>query len=210
MRSSTLQDPEVDPSEKDEFIPTRESLLSRLKDPAEDAGWREFFEIYWKLIYNTARRWKLGDAEAQDVVQETMISVHRKLPGFVYDPSRCAFKTWLQIVTFSRIKDQLRKRSRAQESLDEIDNLISVEAFAAKWDADYESNLLQVALDRLKTRLSPQTIQIFTLCELQLKGAAETARILNQTRAHVYVVSHRVRSALRKEVAELRKSSVPQ
>ena len=42
--------------ERTEFIPTRASLLSRLKDGTADEGWREFFEIYWKLIYNTARR----------------------------------------------------------------------------------------------------------------------------------------------------------
>ena len=37
-------------------LPTRNSLLHRLKDWADDASWREFFDAYWELIYNLARR----------------------------------------------------------------------------------------------------------------------------------------------------------
>jgi hypothetical protein len=36
-----------------EFIPTRDSLLSRLKDWQDDESWREFFNIYRKLIFST-------------------------------------------------------------------------------------------------------------------------------------------------------------
>ena len=75
-----------------ELLPTRASLLSRLRDWQNDS-WREFFELYWKLIYNTARRYGLSDAEAQDVVQDTMIGVSRKIPSFRYDPEWCSFKT---------------------------------------------------------------------------------------------------------------------
>jgi DNA-directed RNA polymerase specialized sigma24 family protein len=32
----------------------------------------EFFDIYWKLIYSVARQTGMTDAEAQDVVQETL------------------------------------------------------------------------------------------------------------------------------------------
>jgi hypothetical protein len=47
---------------------TRASLLHRLKDLGDDKSWREFFLIYWKLIYTVAIRAGLTDAEAQDVV----------------------------------------------------------------------------------------------------------------------------------------------
>ena len=35
----------------DEFIPTRRSLLSRLKNWDDQDSWRDFFNTYWKLIY---------------------------------------------------------------------------------------------------------------------------------------------------------------
>ena len=53
----------------DELIPTRWSLICRLKDWNDQVGWREFFDTYWKLIYSVAIKAGLTDAEAQDVVQ---------------------------------------------------------------------------------------------------------------------------------------------
>src|SRR5262252_3704320 len=70
-----------------DLIPTRESLLSRLKNWEDRESWQDFFDIYWKLIYSMARKAELTDAEAQDIVQETVISVARKIEGFKYDPA---------------------------------------------------------------------------------------------------------------------------
>src|SRR5438105_3728019 len=97
------------PRPEEELIPTRVTLLDRLKD-WQDPGWQEFFDTYWKLIYGVARQSALNDAEAQDVVQETMASVARHMPGFAYDPTIGSFKGWLLNMTRWRITDQLRKR----------------------------------------------------------------------------------------------------
>jgi len=40
----------------DELIPTRQSLLGRLKDWEDQASWREFFDTYWRLIYLAKHR----------------------------------------------------------------------------------------------------------------------------------------------------------
>ena len=53
----------------DEFLPTRKSLLTRLKNWDDQDGWREFFDTYWKLIYSVGRKAGFTDAEAQDLVQ---------------------------------------------------------------------------------------------------------------------------------------------
>ena len=68
-----------------EFIPTRRSLLSRLKDWDDQESWRDFFDTYGKLIYGLARKSGLSDAEAQDAVQETLMAVAKEMPGFKYD-----------------------------------------------------------------------------------------------------------------------------
>jgi len=75
-------------SENPDSLPTRSSLLSRLRDLGDSGSWRDFFETYWRLLYNVARKSGLADAEAQDVVQDTVIAVARKMPGFHYDPAR--------------------------------------------------------------------------------------------------------------------------
>jgi len=44
--------------------------------------WQEFHKSYAKLIYNFARRAGLSDAEANDALQETLLTVARRADGF--------------------------------------------------------------------------------------------------------------------------------
>src|SRR2546425_6885083 len=98
----------------DSLLPTRQSLLSRLRDWQDQEGWREFFDTYWRLIYNVARQAGLDDATAQDVVQNTFIYLARRMPKFRYDPARGSFKSWLRRVTRSRVS-VFRRRAEAKE-----------------------------------------------------------------------------------------------
>ncbi len=59
----------------DEFLPTRRSLLNRLKDWGDQESWQEFFELYSRLIHSVALKAGLTKAEAQEVLQETVITV---------------------------------------------------------------------------------------------------------------------------------------
>ena len=96
-------------------IPTRHSLLNRLKDWGDDTSWREFFETYWELIYNVARKAGLNDVEAQEVVQETVIGVAKRIGEFEVDTNRGSFKSWMLQQARWRIADQYRKRGKASQ-----------------------------------------------------------------------------------------------
>src|SRR5215831_4958448 len=95
---------------RDKSTPTRASLLERLKDMGDQASWNDFYEIYHDLIFSVARRAGLNETEAHEVVQDTLISVAKKMPGFTYDPAKDSFKGWLLTVVRWRIRDQFAKR----------------------------------------------------------------------------------------------------
>ena len=94
-----------------EFPPTRHSLLTRLKDWDDQTSWREFFDTYWRLIYAVALKAGLSDAEAQDVVQETVLTVAKKVGAFEAQPDG-SFKGWLLQITRRRMADQFEKRGK--------------------------------------------------------------------------------------------------
>ena len=94
----------------DDPIPTRYSLLSRLQNWDDEDSWKDFFDTYWRLIYSVAIKSGLNATEAQDVVQETVISVAKDLHKFKRDRSLGSFKGWLRNITRWRIADQLRKQ----------------------------------------------------------------------------------------------------
>ena len=96
----------------DEPIPTRASLLIRLRDVKDDASWSEFDRTYRGLIFGVARRAGLTETEAQEVVQDTLLAVAKKMPTFHYRPGADSFKGWLLQLTRWRIADQFRRRAR--------------------------------------------------------------------------------------------------
>src|SRR3954470_23344124 len=102
----------IDP--QPEFIPTRQSLLIRLKDWDDKESWRDFFDRYWRLIYSVARKSGLTEMEAQEAVQETLITISRNIAGFKYDRKAGSFKSWLLHTTRWKINDQLRRRQREE------------------------------------------------------------------------------------------------
>ncbi len=198
-----------------EFIPTRQSLLSRLKNQNDQESWKAFFDTYWKLIYNAAIRAGLTAAEAQDVVQETVIAISKKIPEFVYDPARCSFKTWLMRQTSWRIVSQFRKRmpivsSKAEDgtgtgtaTIDRIPDS-RVPALEALWDDEWERNLLEAAANRVKARVDAKQYQIFDLCILKKWPVPKVAKDLKITAARVYLTKHRIGKLIKKEIDYLK------
>ena len=94
---------------------TRRTLLSRLRDLDDAAGWQQFFEVYWRLIYAFALRAGCSPEDAEDIVQETVAAVARRMPEFHYDRSKGSFRTWLRRIVEARVNDHLRKISRRSE-----------------------------------------------------------------------------------------------
>ena len=197
-------------------IQTRPSLLHRLKEGDDVESWQEFYRVYGKLARDFAIKAGLTDTEADEVVQETAIGVARHLPGFSYDPKVCRFKTWLLNQTSWRIKDQIKKRARGvqasgQLESDETATMDQVADPAAMdldvlFESQWHTNLLAVAMDRLKDKFSLKQIQIFDLVVVKEWPAGEVARSLGVSLANVYVTRHRVAAAVKREVQGLERA----
>ena len=196
----------------DDSLPTRASLLGRLRDLGDTDSWRTFFDTYWRLLYNVARKAGLNDVEAQDVVQETVIAVARKMPEFRYDPAKGSFKLWLLLITRRRIQDHLRKIYRALPVADASkDSLEAVPATAlspdaqieAAWKEEWRANVLQAALARVRQRVQPKHYQAFDYCVLQNLRAPAVAKMLGLNVAQVYLARHRVSQAVKRAAAEI-------
>lgn len=199
---------------RDEFIPTRQSLLSRLKDWNDHDSWKVFFDTYWKLIYNTAIRAGLTETEAQDVVQETVICVCKSMPTFEYNVTG-SFKQWLLRLTGWRIVDQMRKRDGVGHSKKRIETLTGTEVMEEiadagslnlerNWDADWEQNLLDAAIERVKAQVDPKQYQVFDLCIFKGWPASRVAQTLGINVGRVYIAKHRINKLIKREVERLR------
>jgi len=199
------------------FIPTRRSLLSRLKSWENQDSWRDFFETYWRLIYNVSIKAGLNDAEAQDAVQDTIISVAQQMPGFKYDPAVGSFKGWLLLITRRRIADRLRKRYRSGEvgALNVNDTSVAARVadvpdrseagLDAVWEEEWQNHLTTAALERVKRQVKPNQFQIFQFSVIKGWPPEKVAEALGVTKTQVYLARHRVGHLLKKEIQILEK-----
>jgi RNA polymerase sigma-70 factor (ECF subfamily) len=198
----------------DDLIPTRQSLLNRLRNWDDTASWQCFFDTYWKLIYKTASSAGLNATEAEEVVQDTLISVCKAIRNFEYDPSRGSFKGWLRTTTTWRIQDHLRKRRRRQIgsstgiSADWLGPLVTqppgVDSIAQNWEADWEENLADAALERVKQNVPAKQFQIFDLAVFKRWPTGRIAKAFHVNAGYVYLTKHRLKAQLRTEVKKLR------
>lgn len=201
---------------KPQFIPTRESLLDRLKDWNDDDGWSEFFKIYRQLIFATAIKAGLREHEAEDVVQDTVLSVAKTIKDFKYDPKKCRFKNWLGHLAQKRIADRFRKRAREwpashADSGHRTAHTPAIERVAdsaasnldAIWNAEWQQTLLEAAVQRVKARVSAGQYQIFDFHVLKKMPVGKVTQSLGVNAAQVYLAKHRVARLLQKEIKRL-------
>lgn len=206
----------VNGERSDPSLATRASLLDRLRDVEDQSSWQRFYDTYARLIHSVARKAGLSDSEAEEIVQETVISVAKHLPGFQYDPKICSFKTWMLRVTRWRIIDQIRRRRPAEPlfedsvkddatAIDALDRLTGGRAaeLEAVWDREWEQSLLDSALETLKKSANPAQFQMFELYVLRGLPVGEVAALLGVNIARIYLAKHRFSAALKKEIARL-------
>jgi RNA polymerase sigma factor (sigma-70 family) len=197
-------------------IPTRYSLLSRLQNWDDWESWKEFFDTYWHLIYSVAIRSGLTETEAQDVVQETMISVAKDIQKFRRDRELGSFKGWLRNLTRWRIADQFRKRAGAGWApMTDPGELAAAEtggiadpagqALEAAWDDEWHANLLSAAMERVKRRVKEEHYQMFDLYVVKGWPVAKVAEILGVGAGRIYLAKHRVAALIKKEMLLLEK-----
>ena len=208
------------PKSRSEFLVTRRSLVDRLGDWHDAKRWQQFFDSYWKLIHRAARKAGLTESEAQEVVQETLITVAKKIERLKYDPKLGSFKGWLLNITRWRIADQFRKRRKAGSQNaktrhgDESRLTATIERIAdpagfdldAAWEEEWRANLREAATARAKKKVSAKQYQIFDCYVLKGWPVQKVAKELGVTGTQVYLARHRVGALLKREMAKLEKA----
>ncbi len=192
------------------------SLLSRLKNWTDNESWTVFFDTYWRVIFSAGIKAGLSEAEAEDVVQETIVAVAKNIPDFKYDPAKGSFKAWLLNLTSWRIKDQLRRRhpevafpqdrlatSTATEPVNRVPDPAGPE-FEAIWDQEWDRNIMEVVLEKVKRKVDAKQYQAFDLYVLREWPVSRVAHALNITRGMVYLAKHRINRLVKKEILALK------
>ena len=189
----------------DEFIPTRLSLLTRLKNLDDQESWKDFFDTYARLIYRVAAKAGLTDAEAQDVVQETFLRVARH-PRKLLDVESC--HNWLLKVARNIGITQLRREARARRHAGAVATRAQVAAEAAEIEKTkaVEKEEMRARVQAEIEHLGPRYRELLLLKVQEDKSYREIAEITGLTVTNVGYLLHMAMKELSRRLQRSKES----
>lgn len=201
------------------FLPpaTRKSLIERLEKWDDRTSWDEFYRTYATFVFRVACKAGLNETEANDVVQETFIRVAKNLKAGKFDRNKGSFKSWLMNQCRWRIIDQFRARSKdfaasqpmrnddGERRTDIIENYADPKGnqLERMWNQEWSSNITELGLRAIKSKVSPLQYQIFFCYVVKEWGVDKVKEELEVTATQVYLAKHRVGRLMRKEIERL-------
>jgi RNA polymerase sigma factor (sigma-70 family) len=161
---------------------TSSSLIERARDPADKGAWKRLLDLYTPLIQRWLRR-SVAGPDADDVIQEVLLSVLQAMPSFVHSGRTGAFRNWLRTTTRHRLTDFMRSR-RAYCTLTPAD-LESLEdpnsELSLAWDREHDEYVAHRLLKSMEPEFSRTTWLAFTQIVLKGRSPAEVAAELGST-----------------------------
>lgn len=186
------------------------SLLDRARIDTESDAWRELSEIYTALLISWMRRYDLQTSDADDLVQEVLLTIARELPMFEHSGRTGAFRSWIRTILAHRMQNHWRSRryrpaaKGGSSVLDELRALEDAHSSVSQiWDSEHDRHVLSKLLAGLRGRFQENTWQAFERQMLNGESPDLVATALNMPIHSVYVAKSRVLNALRSEAAGL-------
>lgn len=190
-----------------EFPDTRDSLIARIKDPADGTAWAEFLGIYRPVIYRLSRKRGLQDADAQDVTQQVLLSIAKAVERWQPGPDRPPFRAWLVTITRNAVNKALsRRKPDVGSGSSSVALLLNMHCATDVDEAfDLESRLaaLQYATAQIRPEFSDMTWRLFWESVVLGKSVAEVALESGRTSGAVYMARFKVLQRLKAKAREV-------
>jgi len=180
---------------------TRRTLLERVRDPADREAWEQFFELYAPLLEGYARARGLARTDAQEVRDQCLEVLVRRLPTFEYERARGRFQAWLHEIARGEVVDHLRRARGVRHETAELTALPDPEAapdehWERHWRAEHLRYGLRIALEE-EAADARRAFELLLLDELSVPDAcALTGLNANQVYKAKARILRRVRAAL--------------
>jgi RNA polymerase sigma-70 factor (ECF subfamily) len=191
-------------------MPTRPSLLLRIRDADDRSAWEQFVALYAPMIYRFVRRRGLQDADAADVTQDVLRVVATKARCLDYDPTLGSFRAWLFTVTRNTMINARKHRARHPQGTGDTAMQHRLDARAAPsadeeavWEQEYRQRRLTWAAERVRGHCEESTWQAFWRTAVEGQSPRSVAEALGLSVGAVHIAKSRVIARLKAVLGEL-------
>jgi RNA polymerase sigma-70 factor (ECF subfamily) len=181
------------------------SLLDRICNSEGDA-WRALVTIYEPLLRHWLRAASLQSADEDDLTQQILTVLVRKLPTFRHNGREGAFRAWLRSITLLEVAEFQRRRSSRpalcdSEALDVLP--CPIDELTRTWDAEYDRHVLYGLLELIKSDFKPSAWRVFQRVALEGLAPQTVAGEMGLTVNAVSLIKSRILRRLRQEARGL-------
>jgi RNA polymerase sigma-70 factor (ECF subfamily) len=189
---------------------TSASLLDRLRLEPDAASWQRLVDLYTPLIQSWLRRHAAPAQDGDDLVQEVLAVVVRRLPEFHRQPRAGAFRCWLRAITVNCLRDYWRARRTHPEVTGDSDVFEALNALedphsglSRQWDEEHDRHVIQRLLKLIKDRFESTTWRAFQRVALEDASPDAVAAELGISVNAVFIAKSRVLRQFRQEAQGL-------
>lgn len=190
---------------------TRVSLLQRAREEENHPAWEELLTYYEPFVAKVLVSMGFRGADLDDAKQQVFLKLWRGLHTYERDPSRALFRTWFARLIRNTALNIIRSRKRQPTgpSFDDEQshqaNLLSDDSGVEKRvEEEWQQYIVELAMDRARLVFSGHAIDVFMM-SLEGKSVEHIAQTLGIKVNTVYILKHRVKTVLLREIQQLKK-----
>ena len=181
---------------------TRLSILARVQETTFGDSWTEFSEMYDDMIKGWLHRQGVQSQDADDIRQDVMAVVLRRVGSFEHNGRTGAFRAWLRSITSNCLRDHWKKSKRRaaggpnlMEMAAQLEDSSSQQSML--WNVEHDRYIINHLLDEISQRLSEQSVTVFRRIVIDEEPAEKVAEDLGMKLGAARVAQHRVLNALK-------------
>ena len=172
---------------------TRKTLLERVRNSADHEAWEQFFALYAPLLESYARTMGLDVADAEEVRDECLALVAKRIASFEYERASGSFKGWLYNIARGKVVDLLRRPTALRASTEALHAIEDpANALDERWETLWRREHLRHAFEVVRRSEDAPAVQVFELLLIDGLGVAEVCAKTGLAPAQVYRTKARV------------------
>lgn len=164
------------------------ALLQKVGKDKDRAAFAALFTYFAPRVKSYMLKNNMGEAAAEEVVQNTFVTVWEKAASF--DPKKAAASTWIFTIARNKRIDALRKDRQVEFNSDSP----ALETAVSEADAQYDAQDIEKLTDAIDT-LPPEQARLVRMAFYDDKSHSD---ISQETRIPLGTVKSRLRLALDK------------
>ena len=192
---------------------THQSLIIHMAGggTASDA-WSLFIEKYGRRLYQWSRQWTSNHHDAEEVVQETVLVVFRKIGLF-----RChglgGFRAWLKEIAFRCWQEMLARRKKFDRPMNDhslahfkrsqLSDQSARMDLERLFDSIADQEILDLAMNKVRAKVREKTWRTFEMIDLKNKTVDQVGELQGMSRGAVRTAVYTVRKLIREETDKL-------